>query len=266
MKYLKPLIVLAGMHSIWNSAVQAHYSMLFPQVASTRSGQAVTILFQWGHPFEHQLASAASPNRLTALSPSGQQIDLTKSLEEMTVPCPDGKKVRAFQCRFTPKERGDFVFVLHGSPIWMEEDHEFFLDTVQVVLHVQAQKGWDASFGKGMEMTPLTRPYGLQAGMVFQARVLVDGAALPGAVVEMERYNPSSPASLPPDEHITRTAKTDPGGVVTVSLMEPGWWGLTAARNHGTKEHDGKSFPVRERVTLWVFVDDPKSIPITPAK
>ncbi len=79
-------------------------------------------------------------------------------------------------------------------------------------------------------------------------------------MVEVERYNPSPPANLPPDEHITRTTKTDPAGIVTVSLMEPGWWGLTAARNGGKKEHDGKSFPIRERVTLWVFVDDPKTI------
>jgi uncharacterized GH25 family protein len=265
MKHLRPILVLT-LHGLMGNAVEAHYSMLFPQVASARSGQAVTILFQWGHPFEHQLSSAASPRLLTVLTPSGKRIDLTKTLEEAAVPGPDGKKIRAFQCRFTPEERGDFVFVLHGSPIWMEENREFFLDTVQVVLHVQTQKGWDASLGKGMEMTPLTRPYGLQPGMVFQARVLAEGKALAGTLVEVERYNPSLPASLPPDEHITRTAKTDPRGVLTASLMEPGWWGLTAARINGTKEHDGKSFPIRERVTLWVFVDDPKSTQMTPAK
>src|SRR5438874_7673260 len=158
MRHLSPFIVLA-VHVAMSSAAQAHYSMLFPQVPSTRSGQAVTILFQWGHPFEHQLGNAAPPQRLTVLSPSGRRADLTKTLQELAAPGPDGKKVRAFQCRFTPEERGDFVFVLYGSPTWMEEDHEFFVDTVQVVLHVQAQKGWDASGGKGLEMTPLSRPY-----------------------------------------------------------------------------------------------------------
>ena len=260
MKYLVSLILSVGIHDLSADVVQAHYSMLLPQSVSAHRGQPVTILFQWGHPFEHQLANAAPPSRLTAWSPSGKRADLTKTLQEVAVAGPDGKKVRAFQFQFTPEERGDFVFALHGSPIWMEEDHEFSLDTVQVVLHVQAQKGWDASFGKGMEMTPLTRPYGLQPGMVFQARVLADGQALAGTMVEVERYNASPPANLPPDEHITRTAKTDPAGIVTVSLMEPGWWGLTAARNGGKKEHDGKSFPIRERVTLWVFVDDPKTI------
>src|SRR5437879_5655508 len=171
MKYLVSLILSVGIHDVSADVVQAHYSMLLPRSVSARRGQPVTILFQWGHPFEHQLANAAPPSRLTALSPSGKRADLTKTLEEVAVAGPDGKKVRAFQFQFTPEERGDFVFALHGSPIWMEEDHEFFLDTVQVVLHVQAQKGWDTSVGYGMEMTQLTRLYGHQPVMGFQARV-----------------------------------------------------------------------------------------------
>lgn len=265
MKHLGVLVILT-FQGIMSSPAQAHYSMLFPHVASARSGQAVTILLQWGHPFEHQLGNAPPPQDLTVLSPSGKKADLTRTLEELNIPCPDGKKVRTFQCRFTPEERGDFVFVLHSSPIWMEEDREFFVDTVQVVLHVQAQRGWEASFGKGLQMTLLTRPYGLEPGTVFQTRVLADGQPLAGTIVEVERYNATPPDKLPPDEQITRTVKTDPAGVVTVSLMEPGWWGITASRRHGKKEHDGKSFPIRERVTLWVFVDDPKSIQNAPAK
>src|SRR5205823_10917462 len=140
-------------------------------------------------PFEHQLGNAQRPQDLTVLSPSEKKADISKSLEVVTLPGPDSKKVRAFQCRFTPQERGDFVFVLHGSPIWMKEDHEFFVDTVQVVLHVQAQKGWDASVGKGLQMTPLTRPYGLEPGTVFQTRILADSQPLPGTLVEVERYN-----------------------------------------------------------------------------
>jgi uncharacterized GH25 family protein len=240
--------------------------MLLPQSASGRAGQATTIIFQWGHPFEHQLANASPPDSLMVLLPSGKRVDVTKMLEEVAVSGPEGKSVRAFQLRFAPEDRGDFLFVLRAPPIWMEEDRAFFQDTVQVVLHVQAQKGWDASAGKGIEMTPLTRPYGLQPGMVFQARIAADGQVLAGTIVEVERYNPSPPASLPADEHITRTAKTDPSGIVTVSLMEPGWWGLTAARNSGTKERDGKAYPVRERVTMWVFVDDPKNIQLTAPK
>ena len=32
---------------------------------------------------------------------------------------------------------------------------------------------------------------------------------------------------------------------------------LPSARKRGMKMHDGKSYPVRQRCTLWVFVDEP---------
>jgi cobalt/nickel transport protein len=259
------LLILGILVACPDSAL-AHYSMVFPLANSSRQGQTVTIIYQWGHPFEHQLSNAAPPEALTILTPSGNKIDGTKEMEPIELPAQDSKKVRAFRLPFTPQERGDYVFLFRTPPIWMPEDAAFVQDNIQVVLHVQVQKGWDSAIGGKMEMTPLTRPYGLQAGMVFQARVRGDGKALPATLVEIERYNPAPPATLPPDEHITRTAKTDADGVVTVSLLEPGWWGLTASRDGGKKEHQGKMYPIRERVTLWVFVDDPKTIPSTSPK
>src|SRR5438128_2360423 len=133
MKHLSWLF-LAAILGFSTSVLHAHYSMLFPESASVRSGQPVTILFQWGHPFEHQLANASAPKSLTVLSPSGKKIDLTTALREVAfLPARQSSGIRAFRLRFTPEERGDFVFILHGSPIWMEEDHAFFQDTVQVV-------------------------------------------------------------------------------------------------------------------------------------
>jgi len=61
---------------------------------------------------------------------------------------------------------------------------------------------------------------------------------------------------LPPDEQITRAVKTDPTGVATCTLTEPGWWSVTAHRDGGAREHGGKKYPVRQRATLWVFVDE----------
>ena len=52
--------------------------------------------------------------------------------------------------------------------------------------------------------------------------------ALARALVEIERYNAVVPKELPPDEQITRTAKTDPNGIFTCTLTEPGWWCLAA--------------------------------------
>jgi uncharacterized GH25 family protein len=242
----------------------AHYNMLLPQTPSAKRGDAVTLLYQWGHPFEHQLFDAPTPQSLIVVAPDGTRTDLTSKAESITLPVPGGKKVKAFQIRFTPDKRGDYVFVLTTPPIWMVEDEEYLQDTVKVVLHVQAQKGWDAAAGQALEMMPLTRPYGLQPGMVFQAQARAEAKPLAGALVEIERYNLATPARLPPDEHITRTAKTDPNGVVTATLTDPGWWCLTAQRPGGQKDHDGKMYPVKQRSTLWVWVDG--AILFTPVK
>jgi uncharacterized GH25 family protein len=262
---------------------RAHFNMLLPQAASIKKGEAVTVDYQWGHPFEHQLFDAPKPDLVFAVAPDGSHIDLTDSVEKVSVPAGD-KKATAYRFRFTPQQRGDYVLVLLTPAIWMEEEQEFWQDAVKVVLHVQAQRGWDAPallhgenvYGfRGhtwasdvfLEFVPLTRPYGLRPGMVFQARALklpppvVIGAPPtppPAAdtLVEIERYNPAPPKQLPPDEDITRTAKTDPNGVVTGTLAEPGWWCLTAGRGGGKRERGGKDYPVRQRTTLWVFVDE----------
>jgi uncharacterized GH25 family protein len=227
-----------------------HYNMLLPATAGGKKGKAVTLTYQWGHPFEHQLFDAPPPLSLTVRAPDGKQTDRTAALEKTTIEEGE-KKVTAYRLRFTPGERGDYTFVLRTPPIWMEEDGDFLQDTVGVVLHVQAQKGWDKVEREG-GWEPLTRPYGLPPGVAFQARL--DAPA--GALVEVERYNPTPPEKLPPDEQITRTAKTDPNGVVTATLTEPGWWCLTATVKRGTKERDGKACPLRQRSTFWVHVDD----------
>jgi cobalt/nickel transport protein len=258
MKFLLCNALAVVLPVVWASAAWAHFNMLFPDSASVKRGDRVLFVYQWGHPYEHELFNAAAPQSVSVLSPDGKRTDLAKTLEHVAEPTTPTR----YQFPFRPEQRGDFVFVLTTPAIWMKEDEEFLQDSVKVVLHVQAQKGWDTSAGQTFEMLPLTRPYGLQPGMAFQAQALLDGKPLAGALVEIERYNGTRPAELPPDEQITRTAKTGPGGVVTCTLTEPGWWCITAHREGGMKEHDGKAYPVRQRSTLWVFVDEkvaPKS-------
>ncbi|HEV3081322.1 MAG TPA: hypothetical protein VGY66_16190, partial [Gemmataceae bacterium] len=103
---------------------------------------------------------------------------------------------------------------------------------------------------------PLTRPYGLQPGMVFQAALETGKANGSGLIVEVERYNQSPPKALPADEQITRTVKTDRNNVLTCSLPEAGWWGITAQRESGKMARNGKEYSTRQRTTLWVFVDE----------
>lgn len=243
------------------ASIQAHYNMLLPERHSVKRGETVTLLYQWGHPFEQQLFDAPPPEKVFVLAPDGTMTDLTKRMEKVIAVPAGAKRVAAYRLPFTAEQRGDYVFILNSAPIWMPEDQVFFQDTVKVVLHVQAQKSWDAAAEVPFQLTPLTRPYGLQPSMVFQAAVhqrplpkrSAESASL---LVEIERYNPSPPRVLPTDEQITRTAKTDANGVVTCTLTEPGWWCITAQRDGGQREHAGKPYPLRQRATFWVYVED----------
>jgi cobalt/nickel transport protein len=256
MRFTLHLVLVLAQLALAVTTAPAHFNMLLPERASAKRGEPVTIIYQWGHPFEHQLFDTPAPERVLAIAPDGKKLDLTKSLEKVTLVGGEGRKVTGYRLRFTPEQRGDYVFILNTPPVWMQEDEEFLQDTVKVVLHVLTQKGWDAAQGQGLDLVPLTRPYGLQPGMVFQAEVLDASKPLARSLVEIERYNRSVPKALPPDEHITRTARTDANGVVTTTLTEPGWWGLTVERDAGTRDHQGKAYPLRRRCTFWVHVDE----------
>jgi nickel transport protein len=238
------------------SAVRAHFLMLLPTTESGQRDQPVTVIFQWGHPFEHQLFDAPKPEGAVLFDPEAKRTDLTRSMEKIGVAGEGGKDVNAWKLIFQPERRGDYTLVVTAPPIWMGEEQFFFQDTAKVVFHVQTQKGWDRPTGAGFELVPLTRPYGLQPGMVFQAQALLEGKPLAAALVEVEPYHAAPPKALPADEHMTRQVKTDLNGVLTCTLTEPGWWSITAERDGGKREREGKMYPVRQRATFWVHVDD----------
>ena len=78
-------------------------------------------------------------------------------LKKIAVPGADNKKASAYQFSYKPEQRGDYIFWMQLPPVWMEEEEQYFQDNVKVVLHVQAQKGWENVANKGWEVQPLTR-------------------------------------------------------------------------------------------------------------
>jgi cobalt/nickel transport protein len=237
------------------SPAAAHYHLLLPDKPAAKTGEMVTFTFQFGHPFEHQLFDTQPPEAVYVIAPDGTKIDLAAKLEKLSVDGTDGKKVTGYRFAFTPEKRGDHVVVAISPAVKVEGELLPLKDAAKVVLHVQTQNGWEhrgvAPGAAPLETSPLTRPYGLRAGMAFQVEVEEPaeggGRPLAGVLVEIERYNPTPPKELPPDEHITRTARTTRAGSATATLTEPGWWGLTAIRDKVSARH---------RSTLWVHVDE----------
>ncbi len=243
---LLTLLLFAGV-----SPLQAHYHMLLPNKSSVKKGEEVILTFQYGHPFEHQLFNASKPQRAFVVTPEGKHVNVISKLEE-TKDGQGDKKVTSFVLKYTPEERGDHLVMIQSAPHTIEGKKEAVVDTVKVIIHVEAQKNWHQTIkneADRFELLPLTRPYGIRPGMVFRVALEHPSERLRDVLVEIERYNPLPPKELPPDEHITYTVLTDADGVAAATLPEPGWWCITAVGE-------------KQRSTLWVYVDE--KIPTRP--
>jgi Domain of unknown function (DUF4198) len=253
MRFLLTLAVLALLAPL----AQAHYNMLIPSVPFATRDKSISLAYQWGHPFEHQLFDAPAPKSLVVRTPDGKTAELTDKLVKVALPGDKGAKVVGYRLTYTPTQRGDHVFVLHTPPIWLDGDEHWVEDTVKVVLHVETERGWNSATGE-FEWIPITRPYGLLPGAVFQANPVENRprrSPLSGTA-EVERYNATPPGVLPAEEFITRTMKVI-DGVATTTLPEAGWWALTLPLDEErTRSRGGKDYPLIRRTTLWVYVHD----------
>ena len=173
----------------WQAVAVAHYHMLFPARASAVTDKPVSFVFQFGHPFEHELFDTSVPDKVIVSTPDRQVTALTGTLRKIMVKGADQKDVAAYTFSFTPEKRGDYTCLAYAAPLWMEHEKQFLQDTVKVVLHVQTQTNWDVATG-GFEVVPLTRPYGLEPGMVFQGEIMNEGKPLAGMMVEVETLQP----------------------------------------------------------------------------
>ena len=263
-------MLLAALGLIVAAPANGHYHILLPDRHSVKVGEEVTLTYVFGHPFEHDLFDTEKPSKAAVFAPDGKATDILAQVQKAETVGHQGRRIAAYQYVFKPAGRGDFTVLFESPPVWMADEKQFIRDTTRVIIHVETQKGWDARLGEATQfaVVPLTRPYGLRAGMVFQLAVHPNDVNGVSHLVEVERFNPESPPALPPDEHITLTLKSDPRGTATTTLPDPGWWGITAVRSHPaeaklpTRERDGKPYPLVERATLWVLVED--RVPLRP--
>ncbi len=267
---MKLSLLAAAASCVCAGAAHAHYHMLLPDKNSVKTGEEVTITYQFGHPFEHQLFHTAPPAIAEIYRPDGTVQDVKTNVKKIEVAGENDKKVTVYQLTFKPEQRGDHIVVFTSPEVAIDGEKLPIVDTAKVVVHVQTQNGWESPSAhhtnQAVDLTPLTRPYGLRTGMVFRAafndvRGFRRGQnvdipkPIRNAAGEIEHYNPQPPKQLPPDEHTTYAARTDDIGVLASTLPDPGWWGVTAIR------------PTEKRVdrcTFWVYVDD--KIPLKPAE
>ena len=183
------------------------------------------------------------------LTLAGQKTDLSGKLKETKAM---GQK--AWEVSYTFQKPGVYTFAMEPQPYWEPAEDCYIIHYTKVIVSAFGlEDGWDAEAGLKTEIVPLTRPFGLYAGNVFQGMVKLDGKPVPNCDVEVEYYNQARKFKAPNDSFVTQVVRTDANGVFTYAAPKAGWWGFAALNSAGEKIKDKD---VELGAVLWVKFHD----------
>jgi cobalt/nickel transport protein len=232
------------------AASMAHYGMLIPSDTMVMQGdkRIIDITLSFSHPFEMVGMELVKPKVFNVLA-GGEKQDLLSSLEAARVMGHNG-----WQAAYPVKRPGVYVFYMEPQPYWEPAEDTFIIHlTKTVVTAFGDDDGWDAEIGLKTEIVPLSKPFGLYAGNVFQGIVKLNGRPVPFAEVEVEHYNRDNQYTAPTVYMITQTIKADSNGVFTYAAPVAGWWGFAALNSADFKlKHNGKEKDVELGAVIWV--------------
>ena len=242
------LALCAGL--LLTTPAAAHFGMVIPSDNMVMQGEnrEVNLKLSFSHPFELVGMELVKP-KLFAVMANGEKQDLGAALKETKVM---GRK--AWQTDYEVKRPGVYIFFMEPEPYWEPAEDCFIIHyTKTVVAAFGDDEGWDTEVGLKTEIVPLSKPYALYAGNVFQGIVKVDGKAVPYAEVEVEYYNARGKAKAPTDYMVAQTIKADRNGLFTYAAPRAGWWGFGAlTKADFTIKHDGEEKDVELGAVIWV--------------
>ncbi len=160
---------------------------------------------------------------------------------------------KAWSSSYDIKTPGVYKFFVQPQP-YFEPAEEKFISHVPklIVSSFGLEDGWDESLGLKYEIIPMTKPFALYSGNLFQGKVLHDGKPAANTEVEVELYNEFG-LKAPSDAHITQVVKTDENGVFSFVMNHKGWWGFAALIEEGELKHsDGEMYPIENGALIWV--------------
>jgi len=228
----------------------AHFGMVIPSDNMVMQADSKTfdVTLSFSHPFEMVGMSLVKPNHFFMVS-DGRTMDLISNLKEIKV-----LDEKGWSASCTIKRPGAYTFVMEPVPYWEPFEDCFIIHYTKTVIAAFGDDvGWDAELGLKTEIVPLSKPFGLYAGNVFQGIVKLDGNSVPYAEVEIEYFNIDRKALAPSDYMVTQTIKSDRNGVFTYAAPRAGWWGFAALNTSDTKMiHNDEEKDVELGAVLWV--------------
>lgn len=247
---IKALLGASALGLALAPAAQAHYGMIIPNdpMIAQEDGRSVDLTISFSHPFEGEGMPLRTPAAFT-VTHGDETTDLLDALQSATVMGAPG-----FTLEHALDRPGAYVFHMTPTPYWEPAEDAFIIHyTKTYVTAFGDDEGWDAELGLKTEITPLSKPFGLWAGNVFQGVVKIDGAPAPYAEVEVEFFNDGAGAIAPDELMITQTIKADANGVFTYAAPAAGWWGFAALSTaEETLPHEGVDKAVELGAVIWV--------------
>jgi len=256
MKFCKMTVLMVFSILLAAGPVWSHFGMLIPtdSMVMQDDNRTVTVTLSFSHPFEMVGMKLVKPKAFNVLA-GGKKKDLLGSLEATQVM---GHK--AWKAAYPVKRPGVYTFYMEPEPYWEPVEDLFVIHyTKTVVTAFGDNEGWDTEIGLKTEIVPLSKPYGLYTGNVFQGIVKLNGKSIPYAEVEVEYYNENKKFKAPTDYMITQTIKADQNGVFAYAAPRAGWWGFAALSKADFKlRHADKEKEVELGAVIWVKFHDMK--------
>ena len=253
MKKIINLIITGLFITFSAGSAMAHFGMIIPSdsMVMQNDNRTVNLTLSFSHPFEGHGMELVKPEVFGVMA-NGKKVNLLKKLK-------DTKFLghTAWQTSYKIKRPGVYMFYMEPKPYWEPAEDCYIVHyTKTVVTAFGDDEGWDQEIGLKTEIVPLSKPYGLYAGNVFQGIVKMDGKPVPFCEVEVEYYNKDGKEQAPTDYMVTQTVKADVNGVFTYAAPKAGWWGFAALN---TSEEKIKDKDVELGAVLWVKFHEWKS-------
>ena len=243
------MMILAGLLSFPVSA-HAHFGMLIPSdsMVMQEDNRTVRVQVSFSHPFEGIGMEMAKP-RMCRVMVNGNMLDLKDLLKTASV-----MGGTAWSLDYKIARPGVYTFLVEPEPYWEPAEDAFIVHYTKTVLTAFGDdEGWDQEIGLKTEILPLSKPYGLYAGNIFQGIVKLNGKPVPFAKVEVEYYNKDRQLTAPTEYMVTQTIKADANGLFSYAAPVAGWWGFAALNSADfTLKHDGEDKDVELGAVIWV--------------
>ena len=236
--------------AVWTATIDAHFGMIIPSdsMVMQNDRRTINLKLSFSHPFEGIGTDLAKP-KIFSVKANTKRHDLLNTLTKTSI-----LGHTAWEMNYPIKRSGIYLFYMEPQPYWEPAENRFIIHYTKTVVAAFGVDGnWDAEIGLKTEIIPISKPYGLYVGNVFQGIVKFNGQPVPFSIVEIEYLNSEGKITAPTDYMITQTIKADRNGLFTYAVPGAGWWGFAALNKADFKlEHEGEDKEVELGAVLWV--------------